>query len=310
LLQTFLLFLNLQLYLSQSLSICLVFPAMFSALANSGQGILQHSSVQFSTLSSEVMPLHDTSAFVLRTYPLAEHHKICVFLTRKNGIIRAVAHGSRRLKSRYGASLEPFTEVQLCYFEKEGQELVQIRQCDILNSSFRWAAQAETAVMLAYIGELLCEFSPANEANDRLYRLVAAILAAVQQQASPEILVRYFEIWLLRLSGFFPDLTHCIVCESAIDTPNSIWLAPDGTPQCYQCSGGRGTQLTPATVQTLDTILHNNPQNFVAAAPSPESLRVINEIAYRFIRRTLERDLRSYVAMNQVQADLKQHPIS
>jgi DNA repair protein RecO (recombination protein O) len=253
------------------------------------------------------MPLYDTPAFVLRTYPLAEHHKICVFLTRNHGIIRAVAHGSRRLKSRFGASLELFTEVQLSYSEKEGQELVQIRQCDILTSNFRWAAQAETAVMLAYISELLCEFSPANEANDRLYRLVTAILAAVQQQAAPEILVRYFEIWLLRLSGFFPNLTHCAVCQQLADLQTSMWLANDGTPQCYNCSGGRGTQLTPEVTRTLNAILHNNPQNFVATAPSLEDLRTVNEIAYRFIRRTLERDLRSYVAMNQVQADLKQH---
>jgi DNA repair protein RecO (recombination protein O) len=62
------------------------------------------------------MPLHDAQAFVLRTYKLAEADKICVLLTRQSGMLRGVAYGARKMRSRFGSSLEPFTEVSVSYF--------------------------------------------------------------------------------------------------------------------------------------------------------------------------------------------------
>ena len=59
------------------------------------------------------MGLVETEAFVLRTYKLAEADKIVLCLTREAGLVRGVARGARRLKSRYGASLEPIADVTL-----------------------------------------------------------------------------------------------------------------------------------------------------------------------------------------------------
>ena len=52
------------------------------------------------------MPLHTTDAYVLRTYALAEADKICIFLTRDMGKVRGVAHGARKMKSRFGSAGE------------------------------------------------------------------------------------------------------------------------------------------------------------------------------------------------------------
>lgn len=251
------------------------------------------------------MALHQTGAFILRTYPLAEAHKICVLLTRSNGLIRGVAHGARRLKSRFGASLEPFTEVQLTYYEKEGRDLVRVANCDIIRSHFHHATKSENAAALSYVTELLCEFLPAHEANEKLYRLVLALLEAMEKDAHLDSLVRYFEVWLLKLSGFFPDLNNCISCKSMIEATRGVWLAPDGTPQCYNCSGGRGTSIAADLKRTIEMLLRLNPTAFAASSCPTEHLTAINEICYRLIRRVIERDLRSYDPMNQVQANMR-----
>src|SRR5437868_9056889 len=123
------------------------------------------------------MPLHTTQAFILRTYALAEADKVCVFLTRDAGKVRGVAHGARKMKSRFGSALELLTEVVLTYYFKEGRELVSISNCDILQSSFYIASRdVETAGALAYLSELLSEFLPDNEPNERLFRLIKATL--------------------------------------------------------------------------------------------------------------------------------------
>jgi DNA repair protein RecO (recombination protein O) len=251
------------------------------------------------------MALHQTGAFILRTYPLAESHKICVLLTRSSGLIRGVAHGARRLKSRFGASLEPFTEVTLTYYEKEGRELVRVANCDIIRSHFWQASKTENAAALSYITELLCEFLPAHEANEKLYRLVLATLEAMEQDAHLDSLLRYFEVWLLKLSGFFPDLNHCASCNEALEITRGVWLAADGTPQCYNCSGGRGAPVYAELRRTLEMVMRYNPSAFAATEKPVEHLNAIGEICYRLIRRVIERDLRSYDPMNQLQAEMR-----
>src|SRR5882672_11930573 len=82
------------------------------------------------------MALTETEALVLRTYNLAEADKIVVCLTRNEGLVRGVARGSRRVKNRFGAALEPFTLLHLTYYQKETQELVSMRQAEIVKSNF------------------------------------------------------------------------------------------------------------------------------------------------------------------------------
>ena len=102
------------------------------------------------------MPLHDAQALVLRTYKLAEADKICVLLTRQSGKMRGVAYGARKMRSRFGSSLEPFTEIAVTYFEKEGRELVSISNADIVRSHFAEASKTvEAGAAMSYLADLL-----------------------------------------------------------------------------------------------------------------------------------------------------------
>ncbi len=64
------------------------------------------------------------------------------------------------------------------------------------------------------MGDLLIDFSPPHQANDNLYRMALACFEAVSE--NPEDLdsvLRYFEVWLLKLEGFMPDLRTCANCH-------------------------------------------------------------------------------------------------
>jgi len=254
------------------------------------------------------MPLRTSEAFVLKTYKLAEVDKICVFLTRSFGKVRGVARGARKLKSIYGASLEPFTKVSLTFFEKEGRELVSIKTCDILASYFGQASDVEIVTQLSYLFELLDEFLPEHEPNEKLYRLVEAVLDAIggAGRGEPvvreevEALARYFEVWLLRLSGFFPDLKSCAICGSAFSPQQSLWLAGDGTPQCEKCSGGRGERVAPNVRSVFLKMFGSHPVAFSKAAGDAAELARIKEINHQLIRRCIERDVRSYGVLKQL----------
>jgi DNA repair protein RecO (recombination protein O) len=240
------------------------------------------------------MPLHTTDAYVLRTYALAEADKICIFLTRDMGKVRGVAHGARKMKSRFGSALEPFTEVSLTFFQKEGRDLMSVSGCEIVRSQFHIAARSvENASAFSYLAELLNEFLPDNEPNERLYRLVTASLDAIAEGSDLDRVLRYFETWVLRLTGFFPDTSVCSACGERIGESEPTYLTVEGAPRCQACSGGRGAAVAAEQRAIIGEMLRSHPSAFARQPIRAEHMARIAEINYQIIRHALERDLRS-----------------
>jgi DNA repair protein RecO (recombination protein O) len=188
------------------------------------------------------MGLQETEAIVLRTHRLGEADKIVVMLTRDAGVVRGTARGARKLKSRYGASLEPFTHIRVSYFEKESRELVSLGQTEIVRSHFELLADDRAYTLLEYLGELILEFSPPHERNERLFRMVAATLEAFARQPGASAgLARYFEVWTLKLSGFWPELKACARCRrELLSRACETNYAQGASIVCAPCAGGSG----------------------------------------------------------------------
>lgn len=242
------------------------------------------------------MGLVETEAIVLRTYNLAEADKIVVCLTRQSGVVRAVARGARRLKSRFGAGLEPFTYITLGYYEKEGRELVSVRHAEIVRSYFKLAQNTEVVAALAYLSELLIEFAPPHEPNERLFRMVSACVEALA--SAPEELqaiVRYFEVWLLRLSGFLPDLRACADCGRRFEERESVYCNAEFKLRCYDCSHGQGTSLSGETHAQLRATQRLSPDAFAQTArhATQSARNELAQLTQRLIERVLERTPRA-----------------
>lgn len=183
------------------------------------------------------MGLVETEGLILKSYSLAEADKIVVFLSQQQGLVRGVAKGAKRLKSKFGGSLEPFTVAQITYFQKEERELVSISQIELIRSYFENAADPEFFQKFAYIAELLTEFAPPHDPNERLYRMVKICLeTAAEHPQSLESIVLYFELWLLRLGGYLPDWNICDNCRRLIGSADKSNLQMNFQLFCEQCS--------------------------------------------------------------------------
>ncbi|HEV2705568.1 MAG TPA: DNA repair protein RecO [Pyrinomonadaceae bacterium] len=238
------------------------------------------------------MGLVDTEAIVLRTYKLAEADKIVLCLTKDYGIVRGVARGARRLKSKFGASLEPFTLVALTYFEKEGRELVSISQAEILRSYFQLARQPETVAGLEYMCELAIEFAPPHQADERLFRMVRACVEALSEDASKlHSIVRYYETWMLKLSGFWPDVRVCGNCRRRQTGEQRIYLTTEGAPLCAECAGGAGISLSTRLQTQLRNIQALSPAQWAQAQGqhAPGANDELTRLTERLIEKALER---------------------
>jgi DNA repair protein RecO (recombination protein O) len=152
------------------------------------------------------VPLFTADALVLRTYKLGEADRIVVFLTRDRGKKRGVAKGARRPRSRFAGALEPLTDVRVAYFESERRELVGLNYAETRRSPLLLTGhQGDALGHVAYFAELLDEWAQEADADERLYRLGASMLEALAADVPVDPLARYFEYWLLRLQGVYPE---------------------------------------------------------------------------------------------------------
>jgi DNA repair protein RecO (recombination protein O) len=164
------------------------------------------------------LPLYTADAIVLRTYKLGEADRIVVFLTRDRGKKRGVAKGARRQRSRFTGALEPLTEVKVAYFESERRELVGLNYAETQRSALGLVGPPkggpyggvtdggyDALGYVSYFAELLDEWAQEADADERLYRLGVSMLDALAAGAPVVPLARYFEYWLLRLQGVYPE---------------------------------------------------------------------------------------------------------
>ncbi len=174
------------------------------------------------------MPLYTADALILRTYKLGEADRIVVFLTRDRGKKRGVAKGARRPRSRFAAALEPMTEARVAYFEKERRELVGLNYAEPVRSPLTLAMKAvgDALGYIGYFAELLDEWAQEADADDRLFRLGASMLDALSAGAPVEPLARYFEYWLLRLQGVYPESRGALSDEAMAFLAASRTVAP------------------------------------------------------------------------------------
>ena len=149
------------------------------------------------------------------------------------------------------------------------------------------------------MGELVGDFSPPHEVNEKLFRMVAACIEALE--SSPEssrLVLRYFEVWLLRLAGLFPDVRSCAECGTRLGEGDTACLDVEVNPHCQRCSRGPATRLLPETQQTVMASQRLPPVEFAATFKtlSEQSERQLAELTHRLIVRALERRPRTLVA--------------
>ena len=186
--------------------------------------------------------LYTADALILRTYKLGEADRIVVFLTRDRGKKRGVAKGARRSRSRFVGALEPLTEVRIAYFETERRELVGLNYAETVRSPLallglisasgtaapqRSAPDPHALGYVGYFAELLDEWAQEADADERLYRLGTSMLGALGGGAPVEPLARYFEYWLLRLQGVYPEARGVLSQRAVSFLTESRTISPD-----------------------------------------------------------------------------------
>jgi len=239
------------------------------------------------------MPLIETESLVLRTYNLAEADKIVLMLSRDHGIVRGVAKGARRLKSRFGSSLEPYSVVRVSYFQKETLELVSIQKIELIDSYFVAASRPDFLDKFAYLTEILVGSLPPHDPNETLYRMAKACLeSAVENGAKLDAIGLYFEVWLLKLTGYLPHWKKCSECGKEFGSAEVAGLGSNHELVCSNCRRlSSMVEVGPKVRNLITEVLRLSPNDFSARQWDETMLREVSHFCKRVISQALGRPI-------------------
>ena len=189
------------------------------------------------------MALKQSEAIVLRTYPLREADLLVTLFTRAEGKVKGVARAAKKSRRRFGGALEPLTCVRVYYEDRERQELARLDSCDILESPLSTEMDYPRVVALEHVAEALDELLPDREANDALYRLAVSVLRQLRT-GSIWIPLTYFQLWLVRLVGFLPEIGVCSHCGQSLNDSKAFYHALSDGLMCPQHKRLASSELT------------------------------------------------------------------
>lgn len=246
------------------------------------------------------MPLVETESLVLKSYNLAEADKIVVLLTRDHGLVRGVAKGAKRLKSKFGSGLEPFSIVQVTFLQKENLELVNVQKVELLRSNFAAAGDPDFLQKFSYLGDLLTSFLPPHEPNEKIYRMARACVETAVADASCLVPTGvYFELWLVRLAGYLPDWSRCSECGRELAQNEEANIQTNFhalCPRCRRASSNRVLSGDHRAIIAATTRL--SPTDFAAfAVGRADELGFLSSLLKALISQSLGREITGEVPL-------------
>jgi len=233
---------------------------------------------------------------VLRSWPVHEADLILSLFTRDYGRIRGVAKAALKSRKRFGAALEPMTEARAWFVERPGQELVRIDQLELVRSPLSAPVDAARMTVLNLYAEVLDEALPERDPQETVFRLVVSVLERTLID-NPWMPLTYFQLWMTRLMGLLPDLTHCMACGEALhDSEIFFGRHADGL-FCAVHRNGTASALSAESWQLAQRMLRAPVAAFAEEPWTRRQAQDLRRFALQSLERHLERKLKSAEAL-------------
>lgn len=184
------------------------------------------------------MHTYRDTAVVLRSQDLAEADRIITLLTEKQGLMRAVAKGVRRTRSKFGARLEVFNSIDgMLLAPRKADGLGIISSAHSLYSpagliAADYSKYSAACIIVEVAGRLSgVECAPTG----KLLRLTLQALNAIAEgRRAYELIVLAYLMRAMAEAGWLPSLYNCASCGAP--GPHTHFHVSTGGAICSTCT--------------------------------------------------------------------------
>lgn len=187
-------------------------------------------------------------AVVVRTHDFGEADRVIVLLTEQHGLVRAVAKGVRRAKSRFGSRLQPFVVLDVALYEGRnldtitGADTVAYYASELIED---WDRYSAAAVVL----ETAEKIARHSDHDPRLFAAVVAALEWLQFSPFPTATVDSFLLQAMSAEGWAPSLFNCAACGTP--GPHHAFHPAVGGAVCYACRPSQSADVPAETLHLM-----------------------------------------------------------
>lgn len=181
-----------------------------------------------------------TDAINLKNYPLNDNDSIVVMFSKTKGLMKAVAKGAKKPKSKLGARIQSFVANKLMLLE--GKNLDTIVEAQSQNTFYKIRYDLDKLSYSMYIAEIVNSFCSKNFNNDEnyseIYDLIFNSYSKIAQANSKEeviLICLKFQIKVMNLLGWGLDFGTCSVCQQKL-VDDSLFSFETGSFTCYCCT--------------------------------------------------------------------------
>lgn len=243
--------------------------------------------------------VYTTEGVILHRRNIGEADSIFTVFSPTEGKFDAVAKGVRKARSHMRGHLEPLTRSKLLI--AHGRTLDVFTQAETITGYRTLREDLDLCGAAVYCCELVVRFTAERQEHRELYDLLLDILDALDARA-PLHALRYFELQLLGLMGYEPQLDACTVCGMRLPEADVMLSASAGGFVCGDCrsAAGAGRVISVRAIKVLRYARSAGLEAFAALHLEESLAREVRSAVAELIRYVLDREPNSGKYLDQV----------
>jgi len=237
--------------------------------------------------------VYRTEAIVLRRTDFGEADRLLTVFTPARGKLRLVAKGARKPSSRKSGHVELFSRGE--FLVAVGRDLDIITQAETVEPFLPLREDLLRTTYAYYVAELADAFTAERDENAPLFRLLVEAFGWLCEAEDLPLAARYYELHLLGLAGYQPQLFACVGCKKRLEPEVSYLSAAEGGVLCPDCGRNRpGTiELSVNALKVLRFLQTRDWDTCRLVRLSPASHAEVERAMNGYITYHLERKLKS-----------------
>lgn len=186
-----------------------------------------------------------TEAINLKSYNLNDADKIIVMYSKDNGLIKGVAKGIKKPKSKLGARMDLLVANSLQLLK--GRSMDTILQAQTVNHFRKTREDYDKLMLSSYVSEVVMNFGEGSENSSKeIYELLYKALNRISDSKDKKdmlIAAIKFQLKMLLIMGFCVELDSCLCCGERILDEDMYFSTQMGGVVCKDCCEPLGVKL-------------------------------------------------------------------
>ncbi|HAN09471.1 MAG TPA: DNA repair protein RecO [Clostridiales bacterium] len=247
------------------------------------------------------MSVSKITGIVIKEVNLKESDKIITIFSSEIGKVQLYVKRAREIKSPFLAGTQLLTHASFVYTPKNNINF--LNQISITCGFEKIKFDIEKIYYAMYFLEFLDKTVELESPAEDMFIFLVKILNRFNDGNDDIKLIRLiYELKMLALLGYAPEVTKCIRCESGVTEENNYFNFEDCGVVCEKCLESDATvmKLNKESLHAMQYILYIEIDKIFSFEISPKIIKELREIVDKLVKINIGQSFRTLDFLNKI----------